>query len=85
MNVRYALEPDLAAEEFIAVLRRSTMAERRPVGDHGRIAGMLRQADLVVTARDEQGLLVSVARAITDFHNCTYLSDLAVCWYLPRR
>ena len=39
---------------------------------------MLRNADVIVTARDVDGLLVGVSRAITDFHYCTYLSDLAV-------
>ncbi|OYP34067.1 hypothetical protein CGZ80_16575 [Rhodopirellula sp. MGV] len=39
---------------------------------------MLRQADVIATARDASGLLVGVARSITDFHYCTYLSDLAV-------
>ena len=38
---------------------------------------MLRQADVIVTARVD-GLLVGVSRAITDFSFCTYLSDLAV-------
>ena len=38
---------------------------------------MLRNADLIVTAR-VAGLLVGVSRAITDFAYCTYLSDLAV-------
>ena len=73
----YRIEPDLSAEEFIAVLVRSSLAERRPVGDSAAIAGMLRHADLIVTAR-LNGWLVGVARAITDYHFCTYLSDLAV-------
>ena len=73
----YQIEPDLSAEEFIAVLKRSTLAERRPVADSVAIAGMLRHADLIVTARLD-GRLVGVARAITDYHFCTYLSDLAV-------
>ena len=38
---------------------------------------MLERADIIVTARTN-GLLVGVARAITDFSYCTYLSDLAV-------
>ncbi len=38
---------------------------------------MLRQADIIVTARHE-GRLVGVSRAITDFSYCCYLSDLAV-------
>ncbi|TWT80340.1 hypothetical protein CA13_17530 [Planctomycetes bacterium CA13] len=77
-QIHFAVEANVAPTEFIAVLRRSTLAERRPVDDAARIAKMLSGADVVVTARNEAGLLVGVARAITDFAYCTYLSDLAV-------
>lgn len=77
MTIIYQLEPDLTAQEFIDVLRRSTLHERRPVGDVERIGKMLSNADVIVTARQDQ-LLVGVGRAITDFVYCTYLSDLAV-------
>lgn len=77
MPITYQLEPDLTADEFIDVLVRSTLAERRPVGDRERIALMLKNADVIVTARLD-GVLVGVSRAITDFVYCTYLSDLAV-------
>ncbi|HTI87656.1 MAG TPA: GNAT family N-acetyltransferase [Alphaproteobacteria bacterium] len=77
MTVTYALEPDLSAEEFRAVLIGSTLGERRPVDDLGRLDRMLRNADIVATARDD-GRLVGVSRAITDFCYCCYLSDLAV-------
>jgi GNAT superfamily N-acetyltransferase len=76
-EVVYALEPDLTAEEFVAVLNRSTLAERRPVDEPETVRGMLRHADVVVTAR-VGGTLVGIARAISDFSYCTYLSDLAV-------
>jgi ribosomal protein S18 acetylase RimI-like enzyme len=75
--VDYQTEPSLTAEEFIDLLVRSTLAERRPVDDRERIETMLRNADLILTARIE-GRLVGVARAITDFAFCCYLSDLAV-------
>lgn len=78
MNIHYAMEPELGVDEFVDVLRRSTLAERRPVDDRERIAGMLEHAGVIVTARDEHGLLVGVSRAISDYHYCTYLSDLAV-------
>jgi GNAT superfamily N-acetyltransferase len=71
------LEPGLAAEEFIDLLHRSTLAARRPVDDRPRIERMLRAADILVTARDGDRL-VGVSRAISDFSYCTYLSDLAV-------
>lgn len=77
MPILYQLEPDLSPAEFIDVLVRSTLAERRPVEDRERIARMLNNADVIVTARLD-GLLVGVSRAITDFAYCTYLSDLAV-------
>ncbi len=76
-DVVYGLEPDLSSEEFIDLLRRSTLAERRPVDSSETIRGMLANADLIVTARVD-GIVVGISRAITDFHFCTYLSDLAV-------
>lgn len=78
MTIQYRLEPELTSAEFVDILRRSTLAERRPVDDAATIAGMLDRADVIVTARDDAGLLLGVSRAITDFHYCTYLSDLAV-------
>ena len=77
MDIVYAIEPELTVEEFIDVLRRSTLAERRPVDQIDRIDRMLKGADVIITARCN-GLLVGVSRAITDFAYCTYLSDLAV-------
>lgn len=77
MDIAYAVEPDLSEDEFVNVLVRSTLAERRPVDDRRAIAAMLRNADVIVTARGA-GTLIGVSRAITDFAFCTYLSDLAV-------
>lgn len=75
--ISYQIEPKLSVEEFIDVLVRSTLAERRPIADRVTMQGMLANADIVVTARCD-GRLVGVSRAITDYHYCTYLSDLAV-------
>jgi len=77
MPIVYALEPELSAKEFRDVLIASTLAERRPVDDVERLDRMLRQADVIVTAREGKKL-VGISRAITDFAYCCYLSDLAV-------
>ncbi len=74
---QYQLEPALPADEFVDLLIRSTLAERRPIDQPDRIERMLRNANLIVSAR-LGGLLIGVSRAITDFAYCTYLSDLAV-------
>ena len=77
-NIQYQTEPNLAAAEFVDILKRSTLAQRRPVEETKTIVGMLAGADLIIAARTDDGLLVGVARSISDFHYCTYLSDLAV-------
>lgn len=59
------------------MLRRSTLGERRPVHDLPSIKNMLRHANLVCTAWIGRKL-VGVARSLTDFSFCCYLSDLAV-------
>mgnify|MGYP001430128923 CR=1 FL=1 len=73
----YALETDLAAQDYIALLNASGLGARRPVGDAGRIARMLRATTLLVTARQD-GRLIGAARALTDHAWCCYLADLAV-------
>lgn len=75
--ITYQIEKALETEEFTQVLVNSTLGERRPIDDSERITGMIQGANLIVTARDN-GKLVGVARCLTDFVYCTYLSDLAV-------
>src|SRR6476646_83890 len=82
--ISYQLEPGLSVEEFIDLLVRSTLGERRPIEDRATMEGMLAKASIILTARHEQRL-VGVSRAITDFHYCTYLSDLAVDESFQRR
>src|SRR5258707_7579103 len=76
--IRYSNEPDLVIDAFIDVLRRSTLAERRPVADRARIGRMLAHADIILCAREATGRLIGVSRAVTDYAYCCYLSDLAV-------
>ncbi len=84
MSFQYAIEPQLTPAEFIDVLHRSTLAERRPVDRPDLIQAMLENAAVIVTARDH-GRLVGISRALTDFVYCTYLSDLAVDEAYQRR
>lgn len=76
-KIIYKIEQTLNPSEFIDVLVRSTLSERRPAKDLERIKEICENANLVVTAR-ESGKLIGVARSITDFAYCIYLSDLAV-------
>src|SRR5690242_8889856 len=82
--IEYAVNERVGVEEFIDVLKRSTLANRRPVHDSECIAGMLRNTNLLVSARSG-GRLVGVARSVADFYYCCYLSDLAVDEALQRQ
>lgn len=75
--ITYQTENDLSLEEFRELLIKSTLGERRPIDDENRMTNMLKHANLIITAR-KMGKLVGVARALSDFGYCTYLSDLAV-------
>ena len=75
--IEYQVENNLSAAEFVSVLQRSTLAERRPADNPERIAKMLQHGNLIITAR-HNGKLIGVSRSLTDFAFCTYLSDLAV-------
>lgn len=75
--ISYRTGNDLNLDATIELYRASTLGERRPLGDRERMAAMLRNANLVVTAWDG-ALLVGIARSLSDFSFATYLSDLAV-------
>jgi hypothetical protein len=67
----------LELDQVIDLYRTSTLGERRPLEDRGRMSAMLQNENLVVTAWDGD-LLVGISRALTDFSYVTYLFDLAV-------
>lgn len=66
----------IPAKELVVELYKSA-GLNRPVEDADRIARMYAGSNLVITAWDGQ-TLVGVARSLTDFCYCCYLSDLAV-------
>ena len=67
----------ITGDDFIDLLKRSTLSERRPVNDISRIQKMIDHANVIITAWAGDKL-VGVSRAVTDFSFCCYLSDLAV-------
>ena len=75
--IRYAVNDAIDADQFVGLLERSGLAPRRPVHDRACVEGMVEHADITVTAWSE-GLLVGVARSVTDYSYCCYVSDLAV-------
>jgi ribosomal protein S18 acetylase RimI-like enzyme len=75
MEIIYEFVEKIAASEVADVFKKSGIT--RPVDDLERIQRMIDHADIIVTAR-KSGQLVGIARAITDYSYCCYLSDLAV-------
>jgi ribosomal protein S18 acetylase RimI-like enzyme len=76
-SITYSQNTKISAEQFIDLLKRSTLDARRPVDDKDRIQSMLDHANILITAWSNN-TLVGVSRAISDFSYCCYLSDLAV-------
>lgn len=75
MAITYRINAPITAETVVALLRSSGI--HRPVDQPERIQRMLDHANLTITAWDGTKL-VGIARALTDFSFCCYLSDLAV-------
>lgn len=82
--IRYHTGNQLDLDQVVELYRASTLGERRPVDDRERMAGMLANANLVITAWDGE-LLIGIARSLTDFCYVTYLADLAVHLAYQRR
>ncbi|HJV80102.1 GNAT family N-acetyltransferase [Noviherbaspirillum sp.] len=74
-SISYRTNARISPEQLAEIFHRSGI--RRPVDDLARMEAMLAHANLLITAWDGEQL-VGVARALTDFSYCCYLSDLAV-------
>lgn len=77
MAITYQTEPNLEVADFINLLERSGLAERRPIQDIDRITKMIQGAQIMLTARRD-GELIGMARAITDWSYALYCSELCV-------
>jgi GNAT superfamily N-acetyltransferase len=75
--INYQTGNQIDLDAMIDLYVDSTLGARRPVDDRDRMAKMLANANLVITAWDGDKL-VGIARSVTDFAYATYLSDLAV-------
>ena len=77
MKIEYQLNPSLSVHDLIRILDTSTLGLRRPLSDMKAMESMLAHANYYIGAY-ENGKLVGLARAMTDFVYTTYLADLAV-------
>ncbi len=75
--IRYSTTETITVGQFRDVFVRSTLGERRPLDNEDTLDAMLTNASLLATAWDGE-LLVGIARSVTDFAYCCYISDLAV-------
>jgi len=76
-QISYRAGDELDLDSVLDLYRESGLGERRPIDDRQVFSAMLSNANLVVTAWDDD-LLVGIARTLTDFAYVGYLSDLAV-------
>ena len=73
----YRTNHPVSRAQFIALLQKTSLGARRPLAEAERIDAMLQNADLRISAWVDDRR-VGIARAVTDYAYCCYLSDLAV-------
>lgn len=85
-QVTYQINSSITPEQFVGLLNKCSLGARRPVDSYYVIKAMLDNADLLVTAWVDKRLydgvnekrLIGVARCVSDFSYCCYLSELVV-------
>ena len=75
--ITYRDKANISPQDAIDLYVRSTLGERRPIDQIETFEAMLTNANLTISAWDEDKL-VGIARSLTDFAYVAYLADLAV-------
>jgi ribosomal protein S18 acetylase RimI-like enzyme len=81
-DLTFRINAPVSPAQAIELFRSSGI--NRPVDDEARVAQMLRYGNLTITAW-HGSRLVGLARSLTDYCFCCYLSDLAVSGDFQRR
>lgn len=77
MDITYRDNAKITVEAAIDLYRRSGLGERRLIDRPDILEGMLKNANLTLTAWHGERL-VGISRSLTDFTYVAYLADLAV-------
>jgi hypothetical protein len=75
MNIQFKVNAKVSAAAVIEIFKSAGID--RPVNDPARVQAMLDNSNLVITAWDGNHL-IGIARSVTDYNYCCYLSDLVV-------
>lgn len=75
--IAYKERANISPEQAIDLYTRSTLGERRPINCIETFTAMLTNANLIISAWDDEKL-VGISRSLTDFAYVAYLADLAV-------
>lgn len=78
MTITYAQETGVTAADYVACVGKSALGPTRPLANAARVQAYLDNSNFTVTARDADGTLVGIFRAMTDFAWVCYCADLAV-------
>lgn len=73
--IKIATNQAITADQFIRVLTASGI--NRPTEDRGRMQRMLNNANVLLTAWDDEQL-IGVLRGVSDHSYCIFVSELAV-------
>ncbi|MEC6797424.1 GNAT family N-acetyltransferase [Photobacterium sp. S4TG1] len=76
MEIDYKVNHPITVDQYIELMNKTTFIAPLPVNE-AVVQGLLSNSNLIVTAWVD-GQLVGLARSMTDFYACCYLSDLAV-------
>lgn len=75
MEITYKDSKDIKPEDISRVFMTSGI--KRPYQDLDRLDRMVKNSDIVITAWEDEKM-IGIARDLTDYSYCCYLSDLAV-------
>jgi len=82
--ITYTELASISPEQAIDLYVRSTLGERRPIDSVETFAAMLANANLTISAWDDEKL-IGISRSLTDFAYVAYLADLAVDEHFQRQ